>query len=557
MDEAIVQFTSITGADPSKAAAYLRLTDGNAEHAITLYFEDPNLANDAVPTPSAAATSSHAPPPRVPAASTRPRTYREDADGVVYVPDGSDEEELDIDMDEDEDQPAESSIPACRPNVEDDEAVARRLQEEMYGEASRDPDAVRAPIARTSETLVGPGSAPWEPDDDASMQSMIAHQMAARQARRQQAGRPGIFNQRDTQSAVWEDADANPSTRNARAIGGSGSSNKAASLAEMFRPPFEIICRLPWDQAREEGKEDRKWLLVNVQDAAVFDCQVLNRDLWKDERVVAIIQHSFLFLQYSKDDPRGNNYMQYYFSTSREVQDAYPHIAIVDPRTGEQVKVWSGRPTPKVGDFLEDLTNFLDRYSLDNTAKNPVAKRKPEQPKEMNIDRMTEDEMLEMALQNSLANGSAGALKPEDPDDLTKSMTFEGKGKGIVTRDSSTAEGSGANGSVPAPVTPFSLISSDKSHEEPANDPASTTRIQFRHSGGRPVVRRFALADPVRRIYEWLKAAPFEGKEGVEFDLSFMGKNLIESLASSIQDAGLKSASVNVEYLSQEDDEEE
>jgi hypothetical protein len=317
----------------------------------------------------------------------------------------------------------------------------------------------------------------------------------------------------------------------------------------MFRPPFEIIARIPWDQAREEGKSDRKWLLVNVQDPSVFDCQVLNRDLWKDERVVGLIHEHFIFLQYSRDDPRGNSYMQYYFSGSRDISSAYPHIAIVDPRTGEQVKVWSGSPIPKVVNFIEDLTNFLDRYSLDASAKNPVAKRKPEQPKELNIDRMTEEEMLELALQNSLANGGP-SLKPEDPDDLTKSMTFEGKGKAAVTNEE-PGEASGTNGT--APATPFSQIASDRPHEEPQPNPATTTRIQFRYSGGR-LVRRFSLDDPVRRIYEWLKAEPLEGKEGVEFDLMFMGKNLMDGLDLTIEEAGLKMGNVNMEFLGQDED---
>jgi hypothetical protein len=316
----------------------------------------------------------------------------------------------------------------------------------------------------------------------------------------------------------------------------------------MFRPPFEIISRLPWDQAREEGKENSKWLLVNVQDPSVFDCQVLNRDLWKDEAVSAIVKESFIFLQYSRDDPRGNSYMQYYFSGSRDVQSAYPHIAIVDPRTGEQVKVWSGSPIPKPADFMEALLNFLERYSLDATAKNPVAKRKPDVPQAMNIDRMTEEEMLEMALQNSLDNGES-AVRPEDPDDLTKSATFGSAGKGKASEGSS----SGANGQETIPESAFSQIPSDRPHVEPAPDPVTTTRIQFRYSGGR-TVRRFSLSDDVRRIYEWLKAEPLEGKEGIEFDLMFMGQNLMDMIDLTVEQAGLKNGSVNMEFLGQDEE---
>jgi hypothetical protein len=322
----------------------------------------------------------------------------------------------------------------------------------------------------------------------------------------------------------------------------------------MFRPPFEIISHLNWDQARTQGREEKKWLLVNVQDPSIFDCQVLNRDLWKDERVVAVIRESFFFLQYSRNDTRADGYMQYYFAQSMDNPDAYPHIAIVDPRTGEQMKVWSGRPVPKVDEFVEALYNFLDRYSLDVAKKNPVAKRKAEQPKGVDLGRMTEDEMMQMAMQQSLANGGTGTPpKVEDPDDLTKSVEFgraNAKAGSSGTSDTTAvAEEDAQLEDESSETLLFKQIASDKPHEEPGADPKTTTRIQFRHPGGR-VVRRFALADPVRRIYEWIKAAPPSPEQaGKTFDLMFVGKNLMESLDATIEEAGLKNASINIEWI--------
>ncbi len=96
-------------------------------------------------------------------------------------------------------------------------------------------------------------------------------------------------------------------------------------------------------------------------------------------------------------------------------------------------------------------------------------------------------------------------------------------------------------------ATPFSQILSNNPHFEPAIGP-DVTRIQFRHSNGR-VVRRFRVDDTVRSIYEWLKADPLEGEEGVPFDLKGMGKDLIEHLDETISDAGLKNGTVMVEFL--------
>ena len=323
-------------------------------------------------------------------------------------------------------------------------------------------------------------------------------------------------------------------------------------LAEMYRPPFELMSRLPWDQARQQGRESEKWIIVNIQDQSIFDCQVLNRDLWKNPGIVDTVKENFLFMQYSKDDPKGNQYMQYYFQ-DKENQDSYPHIAIVDPRTGEKVKVWSGPPAPKPMDFLMQLHEFLDRYSLKASAKNPVARRKPEAKPETQVERMTEEQMMEMALQASLA-GTEQGKRVHDPDDLTRSVgnVEEGKGKGKEIQEDvdldDASEPATANGSQNASSSPFASISSSNPHTEPPPNAENVTRIQFRHPNGR-VVRRFALADHVRRIFEWLKTSPLEGKEGVEFELIFMGRNLVGMLDETVEQAGLKNGTVMIELI--------
>ncbi|KAF2665920.1 hypothetical protein BT63DRAFT_44128 [Microthyrium microscopicum] len=523
-DENLSQFITFTGASTSQAEQYLRMSDGNVEAAVTLFLDNPTLVSEPSTAPL---NTSH---PVAPAASAPARrNYNQDASGVIQI--DSDEDDLDEDdtMD-DVEYLGENPAPATA----DDAEIARRLQEEMYSGGGRDPDSVRAPIERTRETLVG-----GDDYDDDAVSAMIQ-----RQLRRQQgdgAGRRnvGIFNQRDTQSSVWVDDSTNPAERaqNLSYVTGGASerSARAQTLAEMFRPPFELMSRLAFEDARDEGKEKQKWILVNVQDPSVFDCQVLNRDLWKDKDVAEMIKENFIFLQYANDDPRGAGYIQYYLANNRNDQNAFPHIAIVDPRTGEQVKVWSGPPAPKKPDFLMQLYEFLDRYSLDVDSRNPIAKRKPER-KDVDIGRMTEDQMLEMAMQNSLAANASGPAH-EDPDELTKSITID-KGK------------ASANGT--ELQSPFAAIPSDQPHTEPS-DPSTTTRIQFRYSGGR-TVRRFSVDDPVRRIYEWLKAEPLDGKAGLEFDLMLMGKNLINSLDETIGDAGLKNASVMVEFAGGDDE---
>ncbi|PVH88503.1 hypothetical protein DL98DRAFT_478487 [Cadophora sp. DSE1049] len=538
MEESIDHFVAFTGASTEVARRYLGLTENHTEQAIQLFFDSPDLASGVDQIPQAAA-------PPVPTA-TRPQTGAQRA-----APADSDEEDL-MDMDYNDGSDDEASKAAAigrAAEIEDDEAMARRMQEEMYagGDASggfdADADGVRAPIGRRTETLVGGPDADWAPDD---MQAAVLQQMRARQSR---SSRLGVFNQAPVPS-IWEE-NADPAARReglARATGGaSESSSKNARLAELFRPPFELMLQVPWDTARDRAKEDGKWILVNVQDPSFFDCQQLNRDIWKHEGIKELVKENFIFIQYSKDDPRGAQYVQYYFPL-KDSDSAYPHIAIVDPRTGEQVKVWSGPPVPPAGDFLMQLVEFLDRYSLDVTKKNPVAKRKPEKSKSIDVDRLTEEEMLDLALKNSLANNGSPGPKPDDPDDLTKSFG-DVKGKGKETAEQDVAEEANGSGQAQSD-TPFSRISSTNPHVEPAAGP----RIQFRHPNGR-VVRRFNQDDTVRTIYEWLKAEPLEGKEGVPFELKEgggMGKemrDLIEYLDVTIKDAGLGGGTVMVEFL--------
>lgn len=425
---------------------------------------------------------------------------------------------------------------------EEDAAMAKRLQEELYrdshGAGAAGDDGVRAPIARTTETLVAPDPT-WAGGDD-EMGSAILDHLRGRRHLPPRSGGP--FGQR-----IWGDGSEPPapSTENG---------THARRLEDLFRPPYELMARLTWDEARTLGKEDKKWILVNLQDMNDFNCQALNRDMWKDQAVRDLVSENFIFMQYDKDYPDAEEYVALYLPhQSHENPNNYPHVSIVDPRTGEQVKVWSGQPFPSAIDFHAELAEFLDRYSLAANSKNPVARSTARKPQVVDVDRMTEEEMLEMALKNSLAGGessTAAASNIYDPDALTKSPQPSGGGGGGSSEGQGQEKGKGkeAPEAAASSESPFSQISSTKPHTEPDNDVA-TTRIQFRHPNGR-VIRRFGLGDPVRRIYEWLKAEPLEGKEGVEFELKMpQGQDLIDSLDATVEESGLKQGTVMVEFI--------
>ncbi|KAI0193257.1 UBX domain-containing protein [Xylaria flabelliformis] len=549
MDDDIDSFMAVTGvASRDVARGYLQISGGDPNRAVMAYYESPELESSFNTAPSAPRTSS-----QQRGTSSRARssglTGREDSHGVVHIDSDDDEDDIRM-LEDDDDDGGDVATIARNAQEEEDAAIARRLQEEFYGSgpgSGAAEDGVRAPIAQTTETLAGPGLA-WAMEED--REDAVLEQLRARQARQRRQNRNA--NPFDQAPSIWDDGTAPPLLPNTRSD--QNTASRAALLRDLFRPPHELMSDATWDEARDEGKEEKKWIMVNLQDLDVFQCQVLNRDVWKDEKVKALIKEHFIFLQYDKNELRAQSYIQLYFPNgTHENSDNYPHVSIIDPRTGEQVKVWSGESFPKAGEFYGDLIEFLDRYSLAANSKNPVVQSKPKrQP--VDIGRLTEDEMLQLAMQNSLENnGGSSGSSVHDPDMLTKVGEDIGKGKGRAMDEVVDLTGDSAQppsgGSDDRAETIFSRISSTSPHVEPENNPA-TTRIQFRHSGGR-IIRRFAVADAVRRIYEWLKAEPFEGKEGVVFELKAMpaGADLINELDKTIEEAGLKQGTVMIEFI--------
>ncbi|KAI1074406.1 hypothetical protein F5B20DRAFT_563625 [Whalleya microplaca] len=537
------QFMAVTGVTAEHVASrYLDISGGDPSQAIQLFFENPELqASFSAPAESSSSSVRQPTTSSAPSRSTR-LPGRQDSGGVIHISDDDDDFPMADDTnnefvvpDDDDDDDDDIHAIARTAQEEEDAAMARRLQEEMYSENpnAENPtsaDGVRAPIARTTETLAAPD--PWAFEDELP--------------RRMPQARP-IRNPFSQGPTVWDNPDETRS-RNPN--------DTAQRLRDFFRPPVDLIAPVPLDIARDMGKEKKKWILVNLQDLDIFLCHTLNRDHWKNENIVSLIREHFIFLQYDVKEPMAQSYITFYFANGSHENDSnYPHLAIIDPRTGEQVKVWpAGDAFPTPGELHSDLVEFLDRYSLAANSKNPVAKAKPK-AKQVDVGRMTEEEMLEMALQNSLDNEGGGSSGPSlhDPDALTKSNPDIGKGKGKATDD--VIDLTGGSSQAPeaaeaAQESVFSQISSSNPHVEPPNDPATTTRIQFRHSGGR-IIHRFSVTDPVRRIYEWLKAEPLEGKAGIPFELKPIpaGRDLIEELDKTIGEAGLKQATVMIEYI--------
>ena len=154
MDGLIADFINITNASPEKAEAYLRMSDGDVQQAIHLFFETDVADLDS--SPASHNVASHAEPTGV----VQHEPIAVDDDIVI----GEADEDLEVAFQASR-LANQSTLPGGNPvlttprsNFDADEAMARRLQEEFYSDMNelQETNGVRAPIAKTRETLVGP-----------------------------------------------------------------------------------------------------------------------------------------------------------------------------------------------------------------------------------------------------------------------------------------------------------------------------------------------------------------------------------------------------------------
>lgn len=77
-----------------------------------------------------------------------------------------------------------------------------------------------------------------------------------------------------------------------------GPKTTMASLANMFAAPEHLIYKEGgFEGARNMAKDNKRWLLVNIQKDSEFACHALNRDVWRDELVENLIREGFIFWQ--------------------------------------------------------------------------------------------------------------------------------------------------------------------------------------------------------------------------------------------------------------------
>lgn len=435
------------------------------------------------------------------------------------------------------------------PIIDDDEDLAQRLQNEAYQQQTES-DFVRPPDEARHETLADTHIFPSTYGGVGGSFGPLRH--IPSDGDMFDSSRPtGVFNQRledydnnDSDSSsnysseddqefeyveepIVELDDDGEVREYTKLVRRPKALTKEERLALLFRPPFDMMSKTDLDGAKSKAEKRKKWIMVNIQDSGIFQCQALNRDLWSSKDVKRLIKSNFVFLQYQYDSHNAQPYIQFYGLNDKE---ELPHIAILDPITGERLKQWNCS-VPKASEFIKEIEAFLESFSLDPNHANPIVNQPL--PK-IDPTTLTEEQQMEFAIRQSM---NLPTQEEADVDTEIKEVDEESKA------DINEVE-----------LDIFDSIEPVE-HEEPANIPGTTTRIQVRIGDGRRIVRRFNVEDTVRTIYEVIKAE-VEGFDNCRFTLTdHQRDDLIEKLEITIEDAGLKNSSLILVKDNAEDDE--
>jgi len=267
----------------------------------------------------------------------------------------------------------------------------------------------------------------------------------------------------------------------------------SGSLSSMFAAPSHLIHKGGGFQgARSIAKDARRWLLVNLQSDSEFSCHALNRDVWRDELVENLIREGFIFWQAMDDSTDGQTYAERYKVC------AFPHIAIIDPRTGRSLwkkEGWTQVKPFTAENFAEIAMDFCSRHSFD---KDPLPPGKKSATPSINGEKkrpfMSEDEQMQAAVAASLNSTNHSEKETEHQHEY--SMEADNEVGFLGTRDEQAGTDSKEE-TKPSFVEKLLAL-------EFAEEPSDGARIQIRMPDATRLVRKFGKDDSVKMLYAFV-----------------------------------------------------
>ncbi|VYS62632.1 unnamed protein product [Arabidopsis thaliana] len=148
----------------------------------------------------------------------------------------------------------------------------------------------------------------------------------------------------------------------------STSEESDSRLSSLYRPPPSLFFHGSFEDAKATSSREDLWLLVNLQSTTEFASHLLNRDLWPHDAVFQAIKSSFILLQVYDDTSEGQK-----ISTFYKIDSVPPVVLLIDPITGQKMRMWSGMIEPQ--GFLEDLMKYMDSGPHEHVASLTSNKR--------------------------------------------------------------------------------------------------------------------------------------------------------------------------------------
>ena len=230
----------------------------------------------------------------------------------------------------------------------------------------------------------------------------------------------------------------------------------------------------------------------------------------------------------------------------------YPHLAIIDPRTGSLLwrkEGWTQVNPLTAEQFVEIASDFCSRHSFD---KLPTAARhayangdvgasaaissltRPSSGEKRPIHELTEEEQLQAAIQASMRN-----TNEDDSDDDNVEVIKAAVGG--AKSDEADVDEDNDNGS----VFEREILTMEIGDEPTSGDIA---RVQIKMPDGKRVARKFAADAPVKLIFAFVAQSNDEARAGRVFELKakFPPVDLLANADDGIKSCGLSGEAINV-----------
>jgi hypothetical protein len=297
------------------------------------------------------------------------------------------------------------------------------------------------------------------------------------------------------------------------------------SVEWIYEPPRHISFPGSFQEIKGLCKDEKKWLIVNIQSHNEFSSHMLNRDTWADETVESILRSSFLFWQRGHTSDEGRMFMRTYQMSEADL----PNISIIDSRTGARILTLKGFISHDDLSIL--LMEFLESNSVDGTDA-PVV-RHIDTTKWKSHEKeaaSTHDDDSPVPIDEDEASNDEPAIS-SSPIAMDEQYNEPEAAAAEISSGKATRRGFG--------IAP----------DEPNASDANAIKVSIKLAdGGKAYVRRFHRNDNVRQLYAVVDEVAGHGRS---FDLlsSYPATSLFDKMDATLEAASLAGSQIIMRWL--------